>query len=230
MTLQPVLAAVLATLVALVAASAGVGWALYLTERRRHRTLAVLAAVPAEPDTAQPGAGIAQAVQVAVGAELDAGRTELAAAVAEQDKARAARAATRDEQAAARVDDERAQADAAPPEPPSPEPTPGGLENARLVIAGLLEMYDRVTVTQRRTGGKALAWASTSITDLLALCDVVPIPADGEINPLRHHVVAVVPAPEPELDEHVAEIVRAGFTRHDELIRPADITAYVHQS
>jgi molecular chaperone GrpE (heat shock protein) len=206
MTVEPMLAG----LVVLLAIAAGVGWGLWWTGRRRAVPLVAKIETPgvdtslAGGDVAggghaeEPGVRDMAETLAQARAELDQTRLELA------DARRAARAAERTDEMA--------------------EPPP--------IVERLLAMYDRLSVrldgadpTDRAES--ALGWVRDSVVDLLSRCDVVPVLVDGEIDEHRHQVVAILPAPSPDLADHVAETVRTGFLWRGEIIRPAQVTAYV---
>jgi hypothetical protein len=83
---------------------------------------------------------------------------------------------------------------------------------------------DPIKDPQRAT--TVIQWAGEVIHDLLARCGVVTIDEDGLVDPRRHEVIGVCPAPAPELTDHIAETVQPGYEWRGTLIRTQRVVAY----
>jgi molecular chaperone GrpE (heat shock protein) len=132
--------------------------------------------------------------------------------------------------AEARKQAEKAEADLnRRPSTPSPA---AGLDQVSWTAKELVVITDRLTdiihagpVDPQRTM-TIIQWVNETIGDLLARCGVVTINDDGPVDPRRHEVVEVLPAPSPELADHIAETVQPGYELHGALIRTQRVIAY----
>jgi hypothetical protein len=79
---------------------------------------------------------------------------------------------------------------------------------------------------QERWESAARSYAA-EILRILHSLDVEPIVSGGgQFNPHHQRVVNVEPTAQPELDGHIARIVRPGFTWHRQILRPEEVIVY----
>jgi molecular chaperone GrpE (heat shock protein) len=152
-------------------------------------------------------------------------RSQLATLARERDEAVEAAAE-------ARKQAERAEADLHRRPRPSPPSPAADLDHVSWTAKELVVITDRLTdvihagpVDPQRTM-TIVQWVNETIGDLLARCGVVTINDAGPVDPRRHEVVEVLPAPSPELTDHIAETVQPGYELHGALIRTQRVIAY----
>ncbi|MEV0321042.1 hypothetical protein ACIBKX_17705 [Streptomyces sp. NPDC050658] len=125
--------------------------------------------------------------------------------------------------------------ESAPPvPPPTPVPVSPVADDAGPlpVVAGLIDVLDRVAVLRGRPEGvpldpSLLDWLEQAVLRMLADCEVRPYEGEGELDPMRHESVLSEPAPRPDLVNHVAANLRPGYLWRAEPVRPAQVTVYV---
>lgn len=146
---------------------------------------------------------------------LEAARTSLTAAAERIREDERRLAALRED----RATDPRPKAEATD-RPVSPPP----------IARELIEVADRLAVLDsddREDRPAVTTWLEGRITEMLRGCEVLPIREEGPVNPSRHEVVGVRPAPEDEHDGRIAETVRPGYKWRDQVLRPQQVVAYV---
>ena len=88
------------------------------------------------------------------------------------------------------------------------------------------ELVDDPAVTGRAVAAQAARAPRRRVEALLALCGITPIADDGELDFLRHEIVADRPAPHPGLVDHIAATVRRGYQWREDLLRAQQVIAY----
>jgi molecular chaperone GrpE (heat shock protein) len=76
-------------------------------------------------------------------------------------------------------------------------------------------------------GAAMLRWLTGQLRGLLNAVEVVRMDETGPVDPKRHEVVDTRPAPQETLVDHVAEVVRPGYTWRGDLLRAQQVIAYV---
>lgn len=77
---------------------------------------------------------------------------------------------------------------------------------------------------------EAVVMVDRKLRKELAAAGLERIESDGAVfDPSVHEAVAAVPAPAPELDQHVAATFQAGYRFKGSLIRPARVQVYTDQ-
>ncbi len=108
-----------------------------------------------------------------------------------------------------------------PPEPAGERASPPPIAHE------LIEVADRLAVLVPGDRTAVTRWLEERVADMLTGCEVARIQEAGQVNPSRHEVVGVRPAPGDEHADHIAETVRPGYEWRDEVVRPQQVVAYV---
>lgn len=125
-------------------------------------------------------------------------------------------AALREEASLARQRDPGS--DLAPPDDPPP------------IVNDLIEVADRLAVLDSapdEAGTVPARWLEGRVAAMLARHEVSVIRDEGPVDPSRHEVVDVRPAPADGDVERIAETVRPGYSWRGRILRPQQVVAFV---
>lgn len=96
----------------------------------------------------------------------------------------------------------------------------------------LMEIADRLaalTSAGRGLDPAAADWLTDRFTGVLARCEIAVVDDTGPVDPARHEVVGVRPAPDDERADHIAETVRRGYEWRGRILRPQQVIAFVRR-
>lgn len=105
-------------------------------------------------------------------------------------------------------------------------PTPAMAADLIALADQLDELVEETPLADRDPAAGRLRAARRRVGTLLALCGIATIRDEGELDFLRHEIVADRPAPEPGLVDHIAATLRPGYRSQDTLLRPQQVIAY----
>jgi hypothetical protein len=121
---------------------------------------------------------------------------------------------------------------AAASRPARPSDGPVHRASPPLIVPELIEVADRLAVLDEDDpayGSAVTRWLESRFVGMLARCEVFVIREDGPVNPSRHEVVDVRPAPDEEHADHIAATVRPGYAWRDQILRAQQVVAYTRE-
>jgi molecular chaperone GrpE len=107
--------------------------------------------------------------------------------------------------------------------------------NRRALVGSFLEVLDNLdraldAASARASDDKFVHGVSLVRQQFLATLEGLGVtrfdPAGQPFDPSRHEAVTTVPAPSPDVDGHIAGIIRSGYLIGDEVLRPAQVAVY----